>query len=156
MAYTSSDPVVFFGKSHVTATLSSRHPEVGTVKTFEDGNTYVWVYNEGNTDINPGYAAQLNSAATGLSVTVTATTNTGKPVGVVKHATLTTATYGWLLKQGFGTVEMNATSGTIATRANIFVGVNGVGAVTNAGENAYGYALTAIVSAASGEAYFFC
>jgi len=152
--YTSADPVVFYGKSHVTASLGSKHPDVGTLKTFEDGNTYVWAYNDADTDINPGYLAQLNSAATGMSVTVTNATNTGRPIGAVKHATLTTNTYGWLLKRGFGTIEMNATSGTIATRANIFVGANGVGAVTGSGEGPVGYALTAIVSSASGEAYF--
>ena len=154
MSFQSADPVLFYGKSHVTASLGSNHPEVGTLVTFEDGNTYRWVYNEGNTDIAPGLLAQLNSAATGYSVTVTNATNTGRPVGVVKHATLTTDTYGWLLTKGFGKIEMNATSGTIGARANIFVGVDGQGAVTGAGEGPVGVAMTAIVSAASNDAYF--
>lgn len=155
MSFKSADPVLFYGKSHVTASLGSNHPEVGTLVTFEDGNTYRWVYNESNTDISPTYAVQINSAATGYSVTVTNATNTGKAIGVVKHATLTTATYGWVLVQGFGTIEMGADN-SAAVRANIYVGADGTGAGAAASEHPYATIVSAAASGASAGAYISC
>jgi len=155
MAFSSVDPVGFYGKSHVTASLGANHPQLGTVKTFEDGNTYVWAYNAGGSDINPTYAAQLNSAATNASVTVTNATNTGKVFGIVKHSTLTTGTYGWLLKEGFGTIEMHADN-SAAARANLYIGADGTGAGAAASEHPYGYLLSAGVSGTSVSAFISC
>lgn len=150
--------IVFAGKSAITATRGSNDPELGLCKVFEDEdkNEYIYAYNASNSEVPPGMLVQLNSAATNMSFTLTNTTNTGLSVGMVKNATFTTGTYGWLLKRGFGNIEMNATSGTIGARAAIYLGVDGVGAVTGASENAAGYALEAIISAASGSAFISC
>lgn len=149
-------PIVFYGKSHVTASLSSRHPEVGTFKTI-DGEDYVWSYNDCNSQIDPGYCCIPQSGMSLASVTLSSVTNSGRPFGIVKHATLTTGTYGWLLRRGVCNVEMNGTSGTVATNGDIGLGANGVCTpVTQATgilSPAFGQALAAIVSGASGSAY---
>lgn len=157
MSYNSVGPVAFYGKSHVTASLGSNHPDVGERKYFS-GNEYVWAYNDCNSDINPGYGCVLQSGATGMSVSVSAVTSADLVVGVCHHATLTTGTYGWLLTKGIGVAEMGATSGSVASRGLLEIGSNGVWVpVSNTTGNlaaSVGQALEAIVSSASGSAYF--
>jgi hypothetical protein len=159
MSYNEVGPVFFGGISNVTSSRNSRDPEVGYRRWYE-GAEYVYVYNEGGSDINPGYACVINSAATGYSVTVTAATSADLVVGVVKHATLTTGDYGWVVTRGITNVEMGATSGTVAARGLIEVGAAGVFVpVSNTTGNkspAVGQALAAIVSSASGSAYINC
>jgi hypothetical protein len=156
MSFYGVDPVRFYGPSHVTATLTGKHPEVGSRANIA-GRDYVWAYNDGGSDINPGYGAVLQSGATGMSVTVSAVTSADIVVGVCYHSTLTTATYGWLLTRGIGKIEANATSGTFAAKDLIEIGANGDwNPVSNTTGNlapANGCALEAIVSSASGAAY---
>lgn len=96
-------PVFFESISNVTATNSV---EVGTIRQ-EGDELYRYVYNAGNSQIPPSYACIL-SAVSGYSVTISSTTSVDFCVGVVKHATLTTGTYGWVVTQGFCQVEMEA------------------------------------------------
>jgi len=156
MSFYSADPVRFYGPSHVTATLGSKHPEVGT-RAHIDGRDYVWVYNDGGEDIDPGLGAVLQSGATGMSVTVSAVTSADVVVGVCYHATLTTGTYGWLLTKGIGKIEAGATSATIASRGLAHIADNGYWVpVSNTTGNiapANVQALEEIVSNASGSAY---
>ncbi len=100
MTVSSLSPVRFGSVSAVTATPGANDPEVGTV-VREGDEEYVFVYNNGNSQITVGCGAVV-SAVTGYSVTVSSITHTDVPVGVCKHATLTTGTYGWLLRKGFG------------------------------------------------------
>lgn len=100
MSVQSLSPVRFGSVSMVTGTLGPNDPEVGTVAR-EGDEEYIFVYNTGNSQISVGNGAVV-SAVTGYSVTVSSLTHTDVPVGVCKHATLTTNTYGWLLRQGFG------------------------------------------------------
>jgi len=152
----STAPIVMYGKSHVTAALSSRHPKVGTFKQF-DGEDYVWAYTACNSQINPGYVCIPQSGMSLASVTLSSTTNSGRPFGIVKHSTMTTGTYCWLLRRGVVEVEMNGTSGTVASGGDIGVGANGVCTpvtiATGILSPAFGQALEAIVSGASGSAY---
>lgn len=98
--------VRFGGVSMVTATLGTNDPEIGT--TIEEGDEkYIFVYNAGNSQISTGRAAVL-SGVTNYSVTVSSVTSVDFGVGVCKHATLTTGTYGWLLTRGFTQVQMGA------------------------------------------------
>lgn len=92
--------------SQVTDTLGVNDPEVGTRLRYDDED-YIFVYNAGNSQISKGQAA-IVSAVTGYSVTVSSVTSVDFAVGVVKHATLTTGTYGWLLTKGFGKVQAHA------------------------------------------------
>lgn len=96
----SQSPIRFGSVSMVTATLGTNDPEVGTVIT-EGDEEYIFVYNNGTSQISVGRGAVV-TAVTGYSVTVSSVTHTDVPVGVCKHATLTTGTYGWLLRKGFG------------------------------------------------------
>ncbi len=101
--------ILFEGISNVTATNSV---EVGTERKVGD-ETYRYVYNAGGEQIAPSYGVIL-SAVTGYSVTISSVTSVDFLVGVVKHATLTTATYGWVLTQGFCDIEMEADNSAAA------------------------------------------
>lgn len=158
MSY-SSQHVIIGSVSSVTSSRGANDPEVGTIKV-EGGREYVYVYNDGGEDIDPGFGAVIQSGASGYSVTVSAVTSADIVVGVCYHATLTTGTYGWLVRRGIVPVEMNATSGTVAAGDLLEVGANGdFQKVSNTTGNlapAVGKALEAIVSSASGSAYISC
>ena len=157
MTFRSIDPVLFYGVSHVTAALGEKHPELGT-EVKVGGTVYEWVYNAANSDINPGYGCvTLAGSTTPYSVTVSAATSADLVYGVVKNATLTTGTYGWVVKKGIVAIEMGATSGTVAAGGLVEIGANGVFVpVSNTTGNnapACGKAMAEIVSSASGNAY---
>jgi hypothetical protein len=145
-------PVLFETVSHVTATNSV---EVGTLRR-EGDEIYRYVYNAGNSQISPGYGCTL-SAVTGYSVTVSSITSVDAFVGLVKHATLTTGTYGWTLVHGFGQVQMEADNSAAAGQL-LTVAADGEFAMKS---NSTGYpapvvgkAMAAIASGASGTAFF--
>jgi len=146
----------FDSVSMVTATLGTNDPEVGTVRR-EGDEEYLFVYNTGsNAQISPGYVATV-SAVTGYSVTVSTTTMIDHPVGVCKHATITTGAYGWLLRYGFGTAKMPANSGCAAGQL-LTVGADGVSAVKSISTDApgivYGKVMEATGSAGVATAFF--
>lgn len=115
-------PVRFGSVSMVTATLGANDPEVGTV--VEEGDEkYIFVYNAGNSQISVGNGATM-SGVTGYSVTVSSVTAADLFVGVCKHATLTTGTYGWLLTRGFSQVQLGAND-SCTTGGVLTVGVDG-------------------------------
>lgn len=158
MSYNAGLPVKFYGVSHVTATLSSRHPQLGMETFDEDGNKYVWAYNDCNSDLPPGIGLVLQSGvSTAYSMTLTAATGVGICVGVTKHASIPTGNYGFVLTRGIGVAEMITASGTVAAGQAIHMAANGTwdkvsnttGALPIAGQ-----ALAAIVSGASGSAFF--
>lgn len=156
MAFQGIAPVGFVGKSHVTDALGANHPEVGTRANF-DGEDYLWVYNDGNSDLPPSFGATtlLNS---GMSVTLSSITGTDLFIGVCKHVTLTTAAYGWLLTRGFVDVELGANDSGI-TGQPVGPGVNGVFAARTAATTVVvagqvsGKLLESVASAASGKIY---
>ena len=159
MAFEGVGPVVFGGVSMVTASLGANDPQPGAIKV-EGGREYIFVYNDGGSDINPGYGAVLVADATVMSCTVSAVTSADAVMGVCRHATLTTATYGWLVRRGITNVEMNATSGTVSALGLIEIAANGdfspASLTTGNLAPACGKALEAIVSSASGSAYISC
>ncbi len=89
-------PVLTESVSSVTLTNSV---DLGTVRTFH-GEEYVYVYNDTSGTVGIGQGVVM-SGYTGMSVTVSSTTFFNVCIGVVKHATLTTASYGWVLTRGF-------------------------------------------------------
>ncbi len=155
MTVYSNGPARFGSVSMVTATLGTNDPEVGTV-TREGDEEYIFVYNAGNSQISTGYCATV-SAVTGYSVTVSTTTQIDHVVGVVKHATLTTGTYGWLLTKGFGSAKMAANSGAAAGQL-LTVGGDGVFSVksisTDAPGAVFGKVMEATGSAGVATAFF--
>lgn len=92
-------PVIGNGEtfSSVTATNSV---VLGTRASDSNGNSYVYVYNGGNSQISQGQGCVI-SGLSGMTVTVSSTTGADLMIGVAKNATLTTATYGWVMTQGF-------------------------------------------------------
>ncbi len=155
MTFHGNGVIRFAGVSQVTASLGANDPEVGTV--IEEGDEkYVFVYNNGNSQISVGHGAVI-SALTGYSVTVSSTTMIDHPVGVVKHATLTTATYGWLLVRGFGPFATPANSGAAAGQL-LCIGGDGKWAVksisTDAPAETVAKVMEATGSAGVGQAFF--
>jgi hypothetical protein len=148
-------PVMFNSVSMVTATLGANDPSVGDI-CFEGDEKYIFVYNNGTTQISKGRLATV-SALTGYSVTVSTTTSLDIAVGVCKHATLTTATYGWLLQKGFGPCASNADESLSAGNL-LTVGGNGA-CVAKTISTGYptpvlGKVMIATASAGVGEAFF--
>jgi len=159
MSFNRALPLVFGSPSMVTATLGPNDPELGT-RMSAGGLDYVFVYNAGGQNILAGYGAVPNSAATNMTVTVSAATSNDIVVGVCKHATIPDGSYGWLVTKGITPIQMGATSGTVAARGLVEIGANGVfvpiSNTTGNGSPAVGVALAAIVSSASGNAYISC
>lgn len=111
-------PVEAESVSNVTATNSV---DLGTVRMVA-GEEYVYVYNDGGA-ASPGQGLVM-SGNTGMSVTASSTTYFNVCIGVVKHATLTTGTYGWALVKGFSNLKMgDSSSGVIG--GGVYLGASG-------------------------------
>lgn len=158
MAFSGVGPVAFSPVSMVTATLGPNDAELGTVLE-SGGYKYVFVFNGGTTQISPGLGCCLQSSATQMSVTVSSATSVDALIGVVRHATLTTQTYGWVVTRGITPIQMLAASGTVSQRTPVELGANGLFApVSNTTGNkagACGIVLDDIVTGASGNAFMF-
>ena len=150
----SLSPIRFSSVSMVTATLGSNDPMVGD-RTISGDEKYVFVYNTGNSQISPGYGTVL-SAVTGYSVTVSSITQVDMAAGFCKHATLTTATYGWLVTQGFCQVVMGANDSAAAGQL-LALAVDGTVGLKSLSTGymtpAIGKAMAGIGSGVSGTAY---
>ena len=143
----------FSSVSMVTASLGANDPEVGTV-CREGDEEYIFVYNNGTSQISPGYGA-IVSGVSGYSVTVSSVTDVDNCVGICRHATLTTGTYGWLVTKGFTQVQMGANN-SAAVGDMLILGTDGVAARktwTTGIAPAFGKAMAAIASGASGTAF---
>lgn len=154
MTVYNAGPIGFGSISMVTASLGDNDPEVGTIRR-EGDEEYIFVYNAGNSQIPPTYAAVV-SAVSGYSVTLSSTTSVDFPIGVVKHATLTTGTYGWLMTRGFCQVEMEADNSAAAGQL-LALAADGEFALksnsTGYPTPALGKTMEAIASGASGTAF---
>lgn len=128
MSYQSATPVMFSGGvSMVTNSLGANDPEIGT-RTTVDGREYVFVYNGGGSTIAVGYGAVPNSAATNMTVTVSAATSADCVVGVCRNAAIADGYYGWLVTKGVTPVFV---TGAVTVRNLIEVGANAHFAVTS-------------------------
>ena len=154
MSYNSGLPIRFKGVSFVTATLGGGAPQLGQETFDADGNKYVFVYNDCTSQISPSYGvAPQSGVSTPFSVTLSTVTSADILVGVVKHATIPAASYGWVLTRGVTQVEMLA---TVATNAPLEIGADGLFApVSNTTGNGptIGKSLAEIVTGASGSAF---
>ena len=108
------------GPSHVCSTAKAALGD----RQWWKGDEYVYVYNDGSTQISPGLGCVLTGLS-GYSVTVSSVTEVNECAGIVKHATLTTGDYGWVLTRGFVAVEADADTG-LAAADRIVMGDNGV------------------------------
>lgn len=148
-------PVEFESVSSVTATNSVNLGEV----RFVNGEEYLYVYNAGAQQIVPGQFAVL-SANSGYSVTQSSITGWDFPMGFVKHTTITTGAYGWLLTRGF-TVIQNAMASTALAISDLIAPAAGGKVQTYTTPSLvtgvpFGYVVGSAVSAGSGLAYVKC
>ncbi len=94
----------------ISAVTATNSVDLGSRRVHK-GESYVYAYNAGASQVSPSYGVKLVTGASGYSVAVTSLTDTAHPcVGVVKHVTLTTATYGWVMTKGFLNLENDADS----------------------------------------------
>jgi hypothetical protein len=147
-----SNSQVFF--ESVSAVTASPSIEVGAYRRQGD-EEYIYVYNAGNSQIQPSYGAVV-SGVSGYSVTLSSTTSVDLLMGVCKHATITTGAYGWLLTRGFVAVEMEADNScaagqllALAADVEFALKSNSTGYPTPA----VGKSMEAIASGASGSAF---
>jgi len=138
----------------VSAVTATNSVEVGTERRVGD-ECYVYAYNAGNSQIPPSYGA-VCSAVSGYSVTLSSITSVDFLMGVVKHSTFTTGTYGWLMTRGFCQVEMEADNSAAAGQI-LALAADGEFALksnsTGYPTPAVGKTMGAIASGASGTAY---
>jgi hypothetical protein len=155
MSFYGISPVRFGSISMVTATLGKNDPELGT-RTTEGADEYVFVYNAGNSQISVGNGAVI-TATTGYSCTVSSLVGVDLPIGVCKHATLTTGTYGWLLTRGFSSAKAAASTAPAAGDI-LMLATDGVWTVKSLSTgfmgNVNAKAMTATQSAGVCTAYF--
>jgi hypothetical protein len=122
MAFYSDTPVLFGGLSGVTATPGSKDPEIGSRVNYA-GNEFLYVYNAATSDVYPGYAVTPLAATAGYSCTVSTTAQIDVPMGVVKNATLTAGSYGWVQTRGHCKIHVSA---AVAAGAPMQLGANGI------------------------------
>lgn len=152
--YQSVGPVLEEGVSQVTATASV---QLGT-RVVVDGEEYVYCYNAGGASIAAGLGVKFVTGASGYSIAGTSVTDTFNPcVGVVKHAAIGSANYGWVMTKGFTSVTL--VSASTADYKMIALGASGKfieasGTTTLGTAVAVGYLLSHN-TAAGGSAYAF-
>lgn len=158
-------PIEAESVSNVTLTNSV---DLGTVRIYH-GEEYVYVYNDTSSTVAPGLGMVM-SGYTNMSVTVSSNTYFNVCIGVVKHATFVTASYGWLLTRGFTNVKMHANSSGIVGdpiylgAAGAFYGITQANTATTAFSQATsqfglvpaGVVLQATASAGTAYAYVRC
>jgi len=119
----------FFGPvaydEQISAVTGNPSNEIGA-RRYHKGEEYVYCYNAGGSQISPTYGVKLITAASAYSVAVTSISDVANPfVGVVKHATLTTGTYGWVMTKGFSLLEAHANSTITGNYMALALGVDG-------------------------------
>ena len=147
MGFYGADPIHFESVSAVTATNSV---ELGTLR-MHDGEWYEYVYAIGCVSMGVG---ATYSGTSGNSVVATGIVSGEYCAGFVKHESITTGKYGWLMKKGVIDVDNGiassapadgdvvylstdgkfiAGSGKMATAATDFIGGHVIGKVLSAG-----------------------
>ena len=107
MSFNSATPIIYGGISSVVSSIGGKYPEPGT-RVVYDGNEYMYVKNEGTTQASPGMYLTAQAGSSNYSCTITGVASYETPVGVVRHATMTTGTYGWVLTKGYGVAYVSA------------------------------------------------
>lgn len=119
-------PILNESVSNVTLTNSVM---LGTKRSVNNVD-YIYVYNNGNTQISVGQPATIQPASmsSGYSVCVSnAASQTGGELvmGVCYHATMATAAYGWLVTKGICQGVPDATATSMNSGDFLAIGVDG-------------------------------
>lgn len=144
-----SEPV-----SNVTLTPSV---QLGATRV-ENGEEYIYVYNDGGASAAVGFAVVPQSGSSGYSVTVTSVTGADVAMGFVKHNTFVTASYCWVLTKGYTTISNGMASTALASGAMLALAANGqvqehTGTLT---APILGKVIVSTASAGSGRAFVRC
>lgn len=141
----------------VSAVTATNSVGLGQTRHY-NGVDYVYAYNAGNSQINPGYGV-IASANSGYSCTLSSAIG-DRCFGVVHNATATTGTYFWLAQQGFVHIQASDTASAAVQGARFFMDANGTfrHAATGAtgstwAFNAVATAVEAISTAGTGAVY---
>ena len=142
----------------VSAVTDSPSIQVGTRRWYQ-GEEYVYCYNQGTGTAPVSRGVKLATGASGYTVAVTTATDAFNPcVGVVKHAAITSSSYGWVMVKGFCNVTVASASTAdykgiaLGAASGIFVEASGTSTIGTA--LCIGY-LVSHNTAASGQAYAF-
>lgn len=146
MTVQSISPVMFEGVSMVTA--SPKH-ELGT-KRNEGGVEYRLVYNAGGAATGVGVGVSRPASCFAGLYSCSASSASGDLcLGFVKHASIPSGEYGWVVTRGLVTVAV-ASSASDQAAGPKALGANGLVATLGAGYAVIGELTTAIVSGNSG------
>lgn len=89
----------------ISAVTLSPSVDIGSRRVYK-GEEYVYCYNAGGSSIIVEYGANMVTGASGYSVAGTAVTDACVPcVGIIKHATMVTAAYGWVMVKGWSAMN---------------------------------------------------
>lgn len=113
MSFQGVAPILFESVSAVTASPSV---DVGTIRSY-NSERYTYVYNAGNSQISTAKGVTV-SAVSGFSVTVSSVSG-DFCMGFVKHATMATATYGWVLTVGCIDSALNGMASTAIAAGDV-------------------------------------
>ena len=114
------------GISHVSAVPAANLGD----RVLLDGNEYVYIYNRSSDLTAKVGDAVMVSGTTGWSCVISHTTAQATPVGVVQHVDIPVGEYGWVLKNGFGTVTAGLNTSLDAHDAVILVATTNTGNVS--------------------------
>jgi hypothetical protein len=154
MEFKSISPVCDESVSQVTATPSQRLGD----RRYHAGEEYVYCYNAGSGQASVNLGVKFATGASGYSIAATSVTDVFNPcVGVVKHSTMASGDYGWVMSKGF--VNVKVVSASTADYKMIALGAAGTfieasGTTTLGTAVAVGYLLSHN-TAAAGTAYAF-
>lgn len=118
--------VLVRGISHVTATPVHNLGD----RVLLDGNEYIYIYNRAAALTAKVGDAVVVSSGTGFSCIISHVTSQARPVGVVQHNDIPFGEYGWVLKNGYGTVTAGLNTSLDANDEVILVATTNTGNVS--------------------------
>lgn len=142
--------VMFESVSNVTATPSI---QIGA-RTTINGEDYLYVYNGGADTATKDHGVII-TAMTGYTISLQSTTGVVGFVGLVKHADIPAASYGWVMTRGFGQAMAPATV-SLPTGEPHCAGGSGVFSPFTGTQTAAvnGFIINGCVSGATADIYF--
>ena len=148
--FTAGFPILFESVSQVTATPSV---QIGA-RALVNGESYCYVYNAGSDTATKDHGVIL-TAVTGYSVSLQSVTGVGGFFGLVKHADIPAASYGWVMTRGFGQ-GLAGTTKSLATGDELTVGVSGTFGKNTGALTAWacGKVLNGAATAATADVFF--
>ena len=149
-SFNAGHPIMFESVSNVTATPSV---QLGT-RTIVNGEDYCYIYNAAADTATKDHGVII-TAMTGYSISLQSVTMVGGFFGLVKHADIPAASYGWVLTKGFGQ-GLAGTTKSLATGDPLVCGVSGTFGRNTGAATAYcnGFVINGAATAATADVFF--